>query len=44
MTTQEKEMTYEILNKSGRQVVTAETRIVDPIIKRYALNIVSKMV
>jgi len=40
MTTQEKEMTYEILNSSGRQVVTAETRIVDPIIKRYALNIV----
>tara|TARA_R100001463_G_scaffold76785_2_gene131021 strand:- start:4461 stop:6317 length:1857 start_codon:yes stop_codon:yes gene_type:complete len=40
MTTQEKEMTYEILNKSGRQVVTAETRIIDPVIKRYALNIV----
>ena len=40
MTAQEKEMTYEILNNSGRQVVTAETRIVDPIIKRYALNIV----
>jgi hypothetical protein len=40
MSTQEKEMTYEILNKSGRQVVTAETRIVDPTIKRYALNIV----
>jgi hypothetical protein len=33
-------MTYEILNKSGRQVVTAETRIIDPIIKKYALNIV----
>ena len=40
MTAQEKEMTYEILNKSGRQVVTAETRIVDPIVKKYALNIV----
>ena len=40
MTAAEKEMTYEILNKSGRQVVTAETRIVDPIIKKYALNIV----
>jgi hypothetical protein len=40
MTAQEKEMTYDILNKSGRQVVTAETRIVDPIIKRYALNVV----
>jgi len=40
MTTEEKEMTFEILNASGRQVVTAETRIVDPIIRRYALNIV----
>ena len=40
MTDAEKEMTYEILNKSGRQVVTAETRIVDPIIKKYALNVV----
>ena len=40
MTAQEKEMTYEILNTSGRQVVTAETRIIDPIIKRYALNVV----
>ena len=40
MTDDEKTMTYEILNKSGRQVVTAETRIVDPIIRRYALNVV----
>jgi hypothetical protein len=40
MTADEKEMTYEIINKSGRQVVTAETRIVDPVIQRYALNIV----
>ena len=40
MTAQEKAMTYEILNESGRQVVTAETRIVDPIIRKYALNVV----
>ena len=40
MTTQEKEMTYEILNKSGRQVVTAEVRIKDPVIRKYALNVV----
>lgn len=40
MTAAEKEMTYEILNTSGRQVVTAETRIVDPIIRKYALNVV----
>ena len=37
---EEKEMVLEILNKSGRQVVTAEVRIKDPIIQRYALNIV----
>jgi hypothetical protein len=40
MTDDEKAMTYEILNKSGRQVVTAETRIVDAVIRKYALNIV----
>ena len=40
MTDQEKAMTYEILNASGRQVVTAETRIVDPVIRKYALNVV----
>ena len=40
MTDAEKEQTLEIINKSGRQVVTAEVRIKDPIIRRYALNIV----
>jgi len=40
MTADEKAMTYEILNKSGRQVVTAETRIVEPVIRKYALNVV----
>lgn len=37
---EEKEMVLHILNESGRQVVTAEVRIEDPIILRYALNIV----
>jgi|TARA_R100000501_G_C2626176_1_gene119801 hypothetical protein len=37
---EEKEMVLDILNESGRQVVTAEVRIKDPIIKKYALNIV----
>jgi hypothetical protein len=40
MTADEKAMTYEIINSSGRQVVTAETRIIDPIIRKYALNVV----
>ena len=44
MTADEKEMVYEILNQSGRQIVTAEVRINDPIIKRYALNIVIRYV
>ena len=44
MTADEKEMVYEILNKSGRQIVTAEVRINDPIIKQYALNIVLRYV
>jgi len=44
MTAGEKEMVYEILNESGRQVVTAEVRINDPVIKRYALNIVLRYV
>ena len=44
LTPDEKEMVYEILNESGRQIVTAEVRINDPIIKRYALNIVIRYV
>ena len=40
MTAAEKEQTYEIINTSGRQVITAETRIVDPIVRKYALNVV----
>ena len=44
MTADEKEMVYDILNKSGRQLVTAEVRINDPVIKRYALNIVVRYV
>ena len=44
LTADEKEMTYEILNESGRQLVTAEVRINDPVIIRYALNIVLRYV
>tara|TARA_R100001460_G_scaffold91759_1_gene133605 strand:+ start:4288 stop:6153 length:1866 start_codon:yes stop_codon:yes gene_type:complete len=40
LTADEKEQVKEILNESGRQVVTAEVRIVDPKIKRYAVNII----
>ena len=40
LTVEEKDQVIEILNESGQQVVTAEVRIEDPIIKRYVLNIV----
>lgn len=40
LTVDEKAQVYEILNNSGRQMVTAEVRINDPIIKKYVLNIV----
>ena len=40
LTPDEKQHVLDILNESGRQVVTAEVRINDPIIKRYILNIV----
>lgn len=40
LTEGEKEQVIDILNQSGRQVVTAEVRINDPVVKRYVLNIV----
>lgn len=36
----EKQQVVDILNESGRQVITAEVRIDDPIIKKYVINIV----
>ena len=40
LTVDEKQQVIDILNESGRQVVTAEVRIKDPIVQRYLLNIV----
>ena len=40
LTDEEENQVYEILNESGRQVVTAEVRIKDPVIKKYVLNVV----
>jgi len=39
LTTDEQEALLSYIQKSGRQIVTTELSIVDPIIKRYALNI-----
>lgn len=44
LTPDEKQHVIDILNKSGRQVVTAEVRIDDPIIKKYAINIVIRWI
>jgi len=40
MTTEEKEQVIDILNESTQQIVTSEVKIVDPIVKKYVLNIV----
>jgi hypothetical protein len=40
LTETEKEQIIDTLNKSGRQVITAEVRINDPIVKKYAINVV----
>ena len=40
LTQAEKDQVIEILNQSGRQVVTAEVRIDDPVVKKYVLNVV----
>ena len=40
LTAEEKEQVFDILEESGRQLVTAEVRIIDPLIKRYAINVV----
>jgi len=44
LTTDEKQQVIEILNKSGRQVVTAEVRIDDPIVKKYVINVVTRWI
>lgn len=44
LTPDEKTQVIEILNKSGRQVVTAEVRIDDPIIKKYVINVVIRLI
>lgn len=44
LTADEKDQVIEILNSSGRQVVTAEVRIDDPIIKRYVINVVIRWI
>ncbi len=40
LTEDEKKQVIEILNASGRQIITAEVRIEDPNIKKYVMNVV----
>ena len=44
LTTDEKAQVIETLNASGRQVVTAEVRIDDPLVKKYVINIVVRWI
>jgi hypothetical protein len=44
LTPDEKDQVIETLNKSGRQVVTAEVRIEDPSVKKYVINIVIRWI
>lgn len=44
LTSDEKDQIIETLNKSGRQVVTAEVRIDDPDIKKYVINVVIRFI
>ena len=44
LTSDEKAQVLEIINKSGRQVVSAEVRINDPIVKKYAINVVARWI
>ena len=44
LTQDEKDQVIETLNKSGRQVVTAEVRIDDPTVKKYVINIVVRWI
>ena len=43
LTTDEKNALYTYIQKSGRQIVSTELRVVDPIITRYGLNIVLRI-
>ena len=44
LTSDEKAQVLEIINKSGRHVVSAEVRINDPIVKKYAINVVARWI
>ena len=44
LTEDEKTQVIEILNKSGRQVITAEVRINDPNVKKYVINVVTRWI
>lgn len=41
---EEKQRVINLLNESGQQLVTSDVQIVDPVVKKYAINIVLKYV
>jgi len=39
LTEEDKDAVYDVINKSGQQLISTELSIIDPIITRYALNV-----
>jgi len=39
LTEEDKDAVYDVINKSGRQLISTELEIIDPVITKYALNV-----
>jgi len=39
LTEEDKDAVYDVINKSGRQLISTELEIIDPVVKYYALNV-----
>jgi len=39
LTEEDKDAVYDVINKSGRQLISTELEVIDPIVKYYALNV-----
>jgi hypothetical protein len=39
LTKEDKDAVYDVINKSGRQLISTELEIIDPVVTKYALNV-----
>lgn len=39
LTEEDKDAVYDVINKSGRQLISTELEIIDPVVTKYALNV-----